>query len=131
MIVPNIRYRASENTYEEYAYAWFILVAIQMFAFIPMKTLSYSMIIGVATFNAVIILGTSYRKTGSVRISAPVRWGDEIIYPHQVKATAGSVVGQFQSQLTTYSWEEGKKERALTRADREAIRARREGHRPK
>jgi hypothetical protein len=70
-------------------------------------------------------------KTGSVRISAPIEWENELFYPHQVKATAGSVVGQFQSQLTTYSWEEGKKERALTRADREAIRARREGRRPK
>jgi hypothetical protein len=131
MIVPNIRYRASENTYEEYAYAWFILVAIQMFAFIPMKTLSYSMIIGVATFNAAIILGTIYRKTGSICISAPVRWGDEIIYPHQVKATAGSVVGQFQSQLTFYTWEEIKNERALTRKDHAALYARREGRRPK
>jgi hypothetical protein len=60
-----------------------------------------------------------------------VRWGDEIIYPHQVKATAGSVVGQFQSQLTFYTWEEIKKERALTRKDHAALYARREGRRPK
>ncbi len=131
MIAPNVRYRASENTYEEYAYAWFIIVSIQMFAFIPMKTLSYSMIIGVATFNAAIILGTIYRKTGSICISAPVKWGDEVFYPHQVKATAGSVVGKFQSQLTFYTWEEIKKERALTRADHAALYARREGRRPK
>jgi hypothetical protein len=32
MIVPMLRYRASENTYEQYAYAWFIMVVIQIFS---------------------------------------------------------------------------------------------------
>lgn len=131
MIAPGIRYRASENTYEEFLYRWAALWIIQAILLSVNKTPSYAFIFGMAAFNGAVILGTMQSKTGSVRISAPVRWGDETIYPHQVKATAGSVVGQFQSQKRTYTWEEAKKERALMRADRAAIRARREGRRPK
>lgn len=131
MIIPNIRYRASENTYEEYLYGWLAMWIIQGIVFSVIESPGLPLVLSFAATFAVIILGTIYRKTGSLRISAPVRWGDETIYPHQVKATAGSVVGQFQSQLGVYSWEEAKKERALTRADHAALYARREARRPK
>ncbi len=131
LIIPSIRCRASENTYEEYFYAWVALWIAQAILLSLNKTPSYAFIFGIAAFNGAVILGTMQWKTGSVRISAPVSWENEIFYPHQVKATAGSVVGQFQSQLGVYSWEEAKKERALARADRAALRARREGRRPK
>ena len=131
IIIPNIRYRASENTFEEYLYGWIAMWIIQGVVFSVIESPGLPLVLSFAASFAVIILGTIYRKTGSVRISAPVRWRDETIYPHQVKATAGSVVGQFQSQLTFYTWEEIKKERALTRADHAALYARREGRRPK
>lgn len=131
MIIPNIRYRASENSYEEFLYGWLAMWIIQGIVFSVIESPGLPLVLSFAATFAVIILGTIYRKTGSICISAPVRWGDETIYPHQVKATAGSVVGQFQSQLTFYTWEEIKKERALMRADRAALYARRQSRRPK
>ncbi|MCE2938714.1 MAG: hypothetical protein ACK5XS_03450 [Armatimonadota bacterium] len=131
MIAPGIRYRASENTYEEFLYRWVAFWIVQAILLSLYKSPSFAFIFGLAAFNGAVILGTMQWKTGSVRISAPVKWGDEVFFPHQIKATAGSVVGQFQSQERTYTWEEAKKERALMRADRAAIRAWREGRRPK
>lgn len=131
VIMPSIRYRASENTYQEFHNAWFVLVMLEIFALVQSRTQGYPMIFGIAAFNAMVILGTIYWKTGSIRISSPVEWKNEVFYPHQVKATAGSVVGRFQQQVRDAELTDRKKEHALIRADRAAIRARRESRRPK